>query len=349
MKSNYKTILALTWSMLLSHGLFAQWQGTSPVYYLNGNVGIGKSDPGHLLHIVTSTEDPPANISTPYAEMIFSKHSLSLKAKSGFSNVPYVAWHNSAGARLGYMGWRTDALGLTLENGYNFSINGGNVGIGTATPGLNLEIKAAGAPGMLIRDTDGGGDRPLLRFLGNTQLVFDSDDSGSKYFTFYSQFSQVRNNDAVLRIFGRTDNWGRFLELTHNGNQGVISTDIGSIILNPAGNVGIGISNPSHKLTVKGTIRTEEVLVELIQGTGPDYVFEKDYNLLPLSQVEAYINENKHLPEVPSAKEMEATGLNLKEMNLLLLKKVEELTLHLIEKEKKMAALEDRIEQLEKQ
>ena len=70
---------------------------------------------------------------------------------------------------------------------------------------------------------------------------------------------------------------------------------------------------------------------------------------LALDVLEAYINQNKHLPEVPSAKEMEANGLNLKEMNLLLLKKVEELTLHLIEKEKKMTALEARIEQLEKQ
>jgi hypothetical protein len=82
---------------------------------------------------------------------------------------------------------------------------------------------------------------------------------------------------------------------------------------------------------------------------GPDYVFEKDYNLLPLSELETYINQNKHLPEVPSAKEMDANGLNLKEMNLILLKKVEELTLHLIEQNKVIAGQNERIKVLEKE
>jgi hypothetical protein len=66
----------------------------------------------------------------------------------------------------------------------------------------------------------------------------------------------------------------------------------------------------------------------------PDYVFEKNYNLRPLAEVENYINQNKHLPEVPAAKEMEANGVNLGEMNMLLLKKVEELTLYVIELKK---------------
>jgi hypothetical protein len=101
-----------------------------------------------------------------------------------------------------------------------------------------------------------------------------------------------------------------------------------------SGNVGIGTTTPDHKLTVDGGVKCEEVKVEIFEGTGPDYVFEKNYNLLPLSELESYINQNKHLPEVPSAKEMEAEGLNLKEMNLILLKKVEELTLHLIEMKK---------------
>jgi hypothetical protein len=70
----------------------------------------------------------------------------------------------------------------------------------------------------------------------------------------------------------------------------------------------------------------------------PDYVFEKDYNLLSLSEIEKYINQHKHLPEVPSGKEMEKDGVKLMEMNMLLLKKVEELTLHLIEMKKESDA-----------
>jgi hypothetical protein len=109
------------------------------------------------------------------------------------------------------------------------------------------------------------------------------------------------------------------------------------------GNVGIGTTNPDQKLTVKGIIHTEEVRVDMTVP-GPDYVFEPTYNLLPLSEVESYIKANKHLPEVPSAKEMEEEGLNLKEMNLLLLKKVEELTLHLIEMKKENIGLKHQVE-----
>ena len=71
-----------------------------------------------------------------------------------------------------------------------------------------------------------------------------------------------------------------------------------------------------------------------------DYVFEPDYKLASLSEVEAYTKTHKHLPEVPSASEIEKNGLDLAQMNLLLLKKVEELTLHTIELEKRMKAME---------
>ena len=110
----------------------------------------------------------------------------------------------------------------------------------------------------------------------------------------------------------------------------------GRLLVLENGNVGIGTTDPgSFKLAVNGKIWSQEVNVAMT-NPGPDYVFEPDYNLLSLSELETYITQNKHLPEVPSAKEMEKEGLNLKEMNLLLLKKVEELTLHLIEQEKKI-------------
>jgi hypothetical protein len=92
------------------------------------------------------------------------------------------------------------------------------------------------------------------------------------------------------------------------------------------GNLGIGTTAPNEKLTVNGTIYGREVRVDL-NVPGPDYVFEENYNLPSLTEVESYIKANKHLPEVPSAREMEEKGINLSEMNMLLLKKVEELTL----------------------
>lgn len=105
--------------------------------------------------------------------------------------------------------------------------------------------------------------------------------------------------------------------------------------INSEGNVGIGTSAPDEKLTIKGKIHAQEVRVDLKGSLVPDYVFAPDYKLKSLQEVENYVKENSHLPEVPSAKEMEKNGLMLAEMNMTLLKKIEELTLYAIEQEKK--------------
>lgn len=98
---------------------------------------------------------------------------------------------------------------------------------------------------------------------------------------------------------------------------------------------------------VDGNIRAEEVKVEIING--PDYVFESDYDLRSLEETEEYIASNKHLPEIPTAKVMESEGVELGEMNMLLLKKVEELTLYMIDMNKQVKSQTERIEQLEKE
>lgn len=117
------------------------------------------------------------------------------------------------------------------------------------------------------------------------------------------------------------------------------------------GKVGIGSLNPDKKLTVKGTIHCEEVLVDL--NVPADYVFEKyytgksalkeNYTMPTLDEVEAYTKKNNHLPEMPSAKEIQDNGLQLKEMTNLLLQKVEELTLYTIEQEKRIRVLEAKL------
>lgn len=95
------------------------------------------------------------------------------------------------------------------------------------------------------------------------------------------------------------------------------------------GNVGVGTTTPDAKFTVKGDIHAEEVRVDLTVP-GPDYVFEEGYDLPTLESLREYVQENKHLPGVPSAAEMKENGVDLGVMNMLLLKKIEELTLYLI-------------------
>jgi len=109
------------------------------------------------------------------------------------------------------------------------------------------------------------------------------------------------------------------------------------MILHTNGNVGIGETNPQSKLAVNGTVTTKEVVVTDVGWS--DFVFEDDYALMPLEEVERYIDEHGHLPEIPSAAEIQANGAKLGEMQAKLLQKIEELTLYLMEQNKQMEAL----------
>ncbi len=110
------------------------------------------------------------------------------------------------------------------------------------------------------------------------------------------------------------------------------------------------IENSQRKLfqiNNDGIVRTREVMVNL-DNAWPDYVFDKTYKLQPLGEIEKYIEKNGHLPNVPSAKTVQEEGLALGEMNKVLLEKVEELTLYLIEQNKRIELLEEQIEKSSK-
>ena len=115
---------------------------------------------------------------------------------------------------------------------------------------------------------------------------------------------------------------------------------------NATDNVGIGVvMNPfknskNYRLAVKGKIGAWEIEIENNSLIWSDFVFKKDYKLLPLKEVEKFIDENGHLPEIPSEQEVKENGLRLAEMDAKLLMKIEELTLYVIELEKKIEALE---------
>jgi len=93
-------------------------------------------------------------------------------------------------------------------------------------------------------------------------------------------------------------------------------------------------------LTVNGKILAEEI--EVIDNVVPDYVFEPEYNLMPISELNNYIKQNKHLPEIPTTEQVEENDIDLGEMNKLLLKKVEELTLYIIELQKQVNELKEK-------
>lgn len=164
-------------------------------------------------------------------------------------------------------------------------------------------------------------NHPLLIIEDNIVKVY------TKHTTKYTVTAFVEEivsneNDVLPSIFGASFQWQR----------------IGDV-LNYTGNVGIGTSIPDEKLTVKGKIHTQEVRVDMSGPLVPDYVFAENYKLKSLQEVDDYIKENKHLPEIPSAQEIEKNGLMLAEMNMNLLKKIEEMTLYMIEQSKEIEVL----------
>jgi hypothetical protein len=187
---------------------------------------------------------------------------------------------------------------------------GSKVGIGTTSPTAQLEVKGpyTGVSHVVINSTNTGG--PELQFAFNNAI---------KGFAWY-----VPSSDALG--FGR-------------GNANT------SMFVAASGNVGVGTMSPDEKLTVNGKIHAKEVIIDL-SVPAPDYVFEKSYDLKSLDEVKRYIDENKHLPEVPSAKEMEKDGVKVGEMEMILLKNIEELTLYIIEQKNQLDELKTEVKKM---
>jgi hypothetical protein len=125
------------------------------------------------------------------------------------------------------------------------------------------------------------------------------------------------------------------------------------VFINEQGSVGIGTLNPSEKLSVNGNIRAKKLIIS--QQSWSDYVFYKNYKLRPLNELEKFIQQYQHLPDIPSTKDVQSNGINVGDTQALLLKKIEELTLYIIEQEKNhqkllksVLLLQDKVNQLQK-
>jgi hypothetical protein len=159
------------------------------------------------------------------------------------------------------------------------------------------------------------------------------------------------NQKAIFNYSGGTlniiahdiqNNTGYINLQTWNG-----TSDVSRFFIRTDGNIGIGTSEPGFKLDVCGTIRAKEVKVDLTGNCVPDFVFKTDYKLMDLKTLESFVTTNLHLPEIASEKEMVENGVNMKEMQMKLLLKIEELTLYTIDQNKKLEAQNKKIQALE--
>lgn len=189
--------------------------------------------------------------------------------------------------------------------------------------------------------------------IGNSNVQGYYTDSSARALEVYSSsnsFFHLKSGSNNSIFFTCSEQWGNYI-LAPNIKPFDIMVGYSSnpqIRLQTNGSVSIGTTQftSDFKLAVGGKIIAEELKVQL-QSQWPDYVFESDYELPSLNDVEKQIQENGHLAGVPSACEVEENGFEVGEMNRLLLEKVEELTLYIIELNKKLAQQQEKLEELE--
>ncbi|MCF8235821.1 MAG: hypothetical protein K9G67_12450 [Bacteroidales bacterium] len=237
----------------------------------------------------------------------------------------------------------------TLNGTDIYKNNSGNVGVGTTTPSTDIEVydnesdasvyigspytltanRAIGRIRMQNTATSECYNFALRRNAGDIQCVQNAYVTGTGW--------------VDVSLFNYTT---RNLEIKWGVND-VVYTNSGNMIFTNTGGVGIGTSTipANYKLAVDGKVIAEELEIQL-SGSWPDYVFSDNYNLMTLSDLEEFINNNNHLPDIPSASDVENGTLKLGEMNKKLLEKIEELTLYVIELKNENVELNNKVNQL---
>jgi hypothetical protein len=293
-----------------------------------GKVGIGRNDPDYTLDVKGQLrlDNSPQALTTLRLENA-SIMDLSVGAAGGYLASDHIlAFHAGGSERM-----------IVTSDGY--------VGIGTTNPGKLLHLHgAAGASNIMITSSTSS---------ANGRIGVSGSDDG---------FMQLANNQ---------------------GAQTVALNASGTSYFN-GGNVGIGTNSPTSKLDVNGTIKATEIIVALSSGADaggddkkapsdakgkpassdaddkatakpaggrngwPDFVFASDYSLMSLDELAQAIKDQKRLPGIPSAQEVETHGLNLGEMQAMLLQKIEELTLYLIDLKKENESLKNRVSEIER-
>jgi hypothetical protein len=310
-----------------------QWTGTPDINgstYRNGNVGIGTSSNyvPFKLTVVASAQNDGIWMGGTGSKDIALLH-----------NVTGGSWNGLSQAGDHLLFWKTQSVddanaGALVIGPWSNGFKGmritsaGNVGIGTGETGSH-RLNVAGSIGTNELWVAGSSITKSISLLNNV--------SGGAW----NPLTQTGDNLILWKGTNpdQADAGALVIAPWSNANNG--------IRINPQGNVSIGTNNPgTFKLAVEGRIGARGIRVTMATPF-PDYVFDSTYQLRPLFSLEQYINQNKHLPGIPSAAEVEKEGgVELGDMSVKLLEKIEELTLYVIEMKKENEQMKKEIKAL---
>lgn len=347
--------MAMAVGLMTATDVLAQWApstaGTSTDIHRSGAVGIG----------MTSTPNATLDVYNPdkYTRGLRVSRDGTVTILPAPDQQPYVYVRNKY------------AIGFNWEDIFSIDQDG-QVGIGVKDAGGDLHIKTNTTTSLANVDrymtlveskshsypVFGVNNKGIVQ-VGEPETLADDEHAQLEVFgtsntainlttNFVSMMRNSASSGRVLRLKGgnsATSNNTPIFQVEANGDydENVVFRVMAS------GKVIVGdldVTLPAgYGLYVDHGIITEKVKVAVKNGSEwSDFVFEDDYKLRTLAEVEEFINENKHLPGVPSADDMVDNGLNVAEMDAMLLQKIEELTLYVIELEKRLSILDSKTE-----